>query len=355
MAGSRQHHHFKPFTYDESTAFLDQNGAKIDPSALVAGSKIVIRQGTFPSAKKPVIVQVKSGVVNKNGTGTRRAWIRQPKSLVLKIRPATWKATHLGRQPGRQIPKSAAVPSELKKRRGDQTVKNNIETVEVTHRAWKRSRRCMKSGRTMPITCKRDGGQLEKLRKLLAENRRSSSAESPLTSAILNADETNAAIRKVETAESAGSGNENPGIEPPNGTEKGATVVQYEPKSRVLTLMDANKKPCVVTLDENQNSSYKPNASEPTLGRHCAIPDERPEGQYHVPVEPGVSIDVIFTNMKAKYLALNFHDQKADAARGGRPEASRCRSTIRSFLRYTEKAAVRSPTLKSAPTLTVLC
>ncbi|MBU5674408.1 S-layer homology domain-containing protein [Paenibacillus brevis] len=58
------------YTYDGSTSFLDQNGNAISVDSLTEDSTIIVQRETFTSAKKPVIVQVKSGVVNKSGTGT---------------------------------------------------------------------------------------------------------------------------------------------------------------------------------------------------------------------------------------------------------------------------------------------
>lgn len=146
-------------------------------------------------------------------------------------------------------------PSELKNGAVIKyTVKNNVlETVEVTQSVERTIRGTLYEvgANNATITYKRDGGQLEV--KLLAEkpedlhqrNRRADAQRFER-----GRDERRSG---GNYAESAGSGNENPGSEPPDGTEKGATVVQYEPKSRVLTLMDANKKPYVVTLDEKPN------------------------------------------------------------------------------------------------------
>lgn len=48
-------------------------------------------------------------------------------------------------------------------------------------------------------------------------------------------------------------------MEPLNG----ATVVSYNSKTKVLTVLDANKKPYVFTLDEKTKMDY--NAAKPTL------------------------------------------------------------------------------------------
>ncbi|WP_339324407.1 S-layer homology domain-containing protein [Paenibacillus sp. FSL W8-0194] len=300
---------FKPFTYDESTAFLDQNGAKIDPSALVVGSKIVIRQETFTSAKKPVIVQVKSGVVNKNGTGTLQSVDTATKSLVIKnasgdLESYTWDDSLVVKYQNQLLS-----PSELKNGAVIKyTVKNNVlETVEVTQSVERTIRGTLYEvgANNATITYKRDGGQLEV--KLLAEKPEIfiSGIAAP-TLSDLNADETNGdqveitlnpqdQVTKIQVL--------NRQME----QKKGATVVQYEPKSRVLTLMDANKKPYVVTLDEKTKLSY--NASEPTLDGIAPYLTNGRKVNITYLSNRALSIDVIY-QYEGKVSSLNLTTKK---------------------------------------------
>jgi hypothetical protein len=57
------------YTYDNSTVFTDQNGTKIKSSDLIPDSTLVVQRETYSGLNKPVIVQVKSAVVNANDTG----------------------------------------------------------------------------------------------------------------------------------------------------------------------------------------------------------------------------------------------------------------------------------------------
>lgn len=57
------------YTYDNSTVFTDQNGTKIKPTDLVRDSTLVVQRETYSGLNKPVVVQVKSAVVNLNDTG----------------------------------------------------------------------------------------------------------------------------------------------------------------------------------------------------------------------------------------------------------------------------------------------
>jgi hypothetical protein len=57
------------YTYDDSTVFTDQNGVKIKATDLVPDSTLVVQRETYSGLNKPVVVQVKSAVVNANDTG----------------------------------------------------------------------------------------------------------------------------------------------------------------------------------------------------------------------------------------------------------------------------------------------
>ncbi len=58
------------YTYDANTSFIDQNGNSINIDSLTENSTVIVQRETFSAEKKPVIVQVKSAIVNKSGNGT---------------------------------------------------------------------------------------------------------------------------------------------------------------------------------------------------------------------------------------------------------------------------------------------
>lgn len=58
------------YTYDANTSFIDQNGNSINIDSLTENSTVVVQRETFSAEKKPVIVQVKSAIVNKSSSGT---------------------------------------------------------------------------------------------------------------------------------------------------------------------------------------------------------------------------------------------------------------------------------------------
>jgi hypothetical protein len=256
---------FQQFTYDAGTTFLDQNGTKIDPSAIAVGSKVSVSRETFSSAKKTVIVQVKSGIVNKTGTGTLQSIDTATKSLVIKndagnLESYTWDANSFF-----SYQNEILSPSELKAGSTiNYTIRNNIiQSIELKQGVERTIRGSLyevgANGST--ITYKRDGGALEV--KLLASKPEIviSGISAPLLSDLiadstagdqvqitLNPDEQ---VTKIEVL--------NRQME----QKRGASVVSYEPKTKLLTLMDANKKPFVVTLDDKTKLVY--NTANPTL------------------------------------------------------------------------------------------
>ncbi|GIO59095.1 S-layer homology domain-containing protein [Paenibacillus cineris] len=256
---------FQQFTYDAGTTFLDQNGAKIDPSAIAVGSKVSVSRETFSSAKKTVIVQVKSGIVNKTGTGTLQSIDTATKSLVIKndagnLESYTWDANSFF-----SYQNEILSPSELKAGSTiNYTIRNNmIQSIELKQGVERTIRGSLyevgANGST--ITYKRDGGALEV--KLLASKPEivisgisaallsdliADSTAGDQVQITLNPDEQ---VTKIEVL--------NRQME----QKRGASVVSYEPKTKLLTLMDANKKPFVVTLDDKTKLVY--NTANPTL------------------------------------------------------------------------------------------
>ncbi|MWV42044.1 S-layer homology domain-containing protein [Paenibacillus sp. HJL G12] len=256
---------FKEFTYDAGTSFLDQNGAKIEPSALVVGSKITIQQETFSSAKKPVIVQVKSGVINKNGTGTLQSVDTASKSLVIKnssgaVESYTWDDSLIVKYQNQLLS-----PSELKTGAViNYTVKNNlVESIEVTQGVERTIRGSLYEvgANNATITYKRDGGQLEV--KLLADKPElvisgiASPTVGDLIADSVNGDQVEITLNPQDQVTKIQVLNRQ------MEQKKGVTIVGYEPKSKLLTLVDANKKPYVVTLDDKTKLTY--NSATPTL------------------------------------------------------------------------------------------
>ncbi|NGZ74301.1 S-layer homology domain-containing protein [Saccharibacillus alkalitolerans] len=61
---------YPKYEYDASTVFLDQNGNKVDPKSVSAGSRVTLLRETYSGQNKILTVQVTSGNVSKTDTGT---------------------------------------------------------------------------------------------------------------------------------------------------------------------------------------------------------------------------------------------------------------------------------------------
>ncbi|WP_138492903.1 S-layer homology domain-containing protein [Paenibacillus pinistramenti] len=72
------------YTYDDSTLFYDQNGNAIQPEDLTNDSTIELKRETFTADKKPVVVNVKSGIVNKTASGTVEDVDTSTKTITVK-------------------------------------------------------------------------------------------------------------------------------------------------------------------------------------------------------------------------------------------------------------------------------
>ncbi|KGE17759.1 S-layer homology domain-containing protein [Paenibacillus wynnii] len=75
---------YPEYVIDAATSFLDVNGAKIEPSSIAPDSLIKLLRETYTSSRKVVSVQVTSGVINKNGTGTMKSIDLNGKSITFK-------------------------------------------------------------------------------------------------------------------------------------------------------------------------------------------------------------------------------------------------------------------------------
>lgn len=60
---------YETYSYDENTAFIDQNGNAIKLSDITVDSIIEVQRETFSADKKTVAIRVKSGIVNKSDNG----------------------------------------------------------------------------------------------------------------------------------------------------------------------------------------------------------------------------------------------------------------------------------------------
>jgi len=241
--------------------FLDQNGTKIDPKTLAAGSLLTIERETYSPQKKIVSIRVKSGLVNKTGAGIVQNVDTANKRVTLKDSTGyedtyTWDDATVIRYQNQIL-----APAELKNGYTvNFSVRNSvIQSLEVTQSVDRTVQATLYSveenGKT--ITYKRSGStQLET--KYLAEKPEiiMSGVAKPVLSDLLadavSGDQVTLTINgeeKISKIEVTGRQIEQ---------LDAATVVNYDAKTRWLTVKDANNLPRVIVLDDKTKleSSY---------------------------------------------------------------------------------------------------
>ncbi|OIB04616.1 S-layer protein [Paenibacillus sp. LC231] len=252
---------FEELSYEPSTVFLDQNGTKIDPKTLAAGSLLTIERETYSPQKKIVSIRVKSGLVNKTGAGVVQNVDTVNKRVTLKDSTGyedtyTWDDATVIRYQNQIL-----APAELKNGYTvNFTVENSVlQTLEVTQ-SVDRSVQAMlysieENGKT--ITYKRSGStQLET--KYLAEkpeimiNGVAKPVLSDLLADAVSGDQVTLTINgeeKISKIEVTGRQIEQ---------LDAVTVVNYDGKTHWLTVKDANNQPRVIVLDDKTklDSSY---------------------------------------------------------------------------------------------------
>ncbi|MGG4346341.1 S-layer homology domain-containing protein [Paenibacillus lautus] len=252
---------FEELSYDPSTVFLDQNGTKIDPKTLAAGSLLTIERETYSPQKKIVSIRVKSGLVNKTGAGIVQNVDTVNKRVTLKDSTGyedtyTWDDATVIRYQNQIL-----APAELKNGfTVNFSVKNSvIQSLEVTQSVDRTVQATLYSveenGKT--ITYKRSGStQLET--KYLADKPEiiMGGVAKPVLSDLLadavSGDQVTLTINgeeKISKIEVTGRQIEQ---------LDAATVVNYDAKTRWLTVKDANNLPRVIVLDDKTKleSSY---------------------------------------------------------------------------------------------------
>ncbi|MBR2563295.1 MAG: S-layer homology domain-containing protein, partial [Paenibacillus sp.] len=267
---------YETYSYDENTAFTDQSGQAIQLSDITANSTIEVQRETFSADKKTVMIRVKSGIVNKSDSGVVQEVNTSSKTIKLvnahgAAEQYTYSDNLIVRYQNRILPLSELKAGSAVK----YTVKDSVlQTIELSQGVEQSIRATLVEigSNQSTLTFKRDGGSLEvkllsdkpeviingiqeaKLNDLISDANNGDKVE--LT---LNSDDQ---ITRIEVV-----GRQ---MEPLNG----ASVVSYNNKTKVLTVLDANKKPYVFTLDEKTKLDY--NATKPTLsGLESLLSDGR--------------------------------------------------------------------------------
>ncbi|MDN4601881.1 S-layer homology domain-containing protein [Paenibacillus sp. F6_3S_P_1C] len=256
---------YETYGYDEATAFIDQNGNTIKLSDITTDSTIEVQRETFSADKKTVVIRVKSGIVNKSDSGVVAEITTSAKTIKLTNAAGTTEQYTYNDNLIIRYQDRILSLAELKAGSAVKyTVKDSIlQTIELSQGVEQSLRGTLVEigGNQSTLTFKREGGSLEA--KLLAEkpevviNGIQDATLNDLITDATNGDQVELTLNsedRVTRIQVIGRQ-----MEPMNGV----SVVSYNSKTKVLTVLDSNKKPFVFTLDDKTKLDY--NTSKPTL------------------------------------------------------------------------------------------
>jgi hypothetical protein len=248
---------FPEYYFDETTSFVDVNGAPIEPSSLVADSVVTLQRETYSGSHKVVKVQVTSGVVNKTTTGTIQSVDLTGKKITFKnaagmVETFKWEdGTSLFSSHS-----SVLLPADLKTGSAVKyTVQENvIRSVEVTEGVERTVQGVLTELTSSTVVYKKaDGTRDVKLLgtkpAIVIPNMNGPLAEDLIADAVggdniqltLNSSDQ---VTKIEV------------LSRQIDQFSGAIVIDYNSKTQLLTVMDTNKKAHVVQLDVNTKLTY---------------------------------------------------------------------------------------------------
>ncbi|WP_433946501.1 S-layer homology domain-containing protein [Paenibacillus sp. SN-8-1] len=256
---------YTSYGYDSATQFIDQNGKVITAAGLTADSTIEIQRETYSPDKKTVIVKVKTGLVNKSGTGTIQSVDLNAKTITVKDSTGSVEQYKVDDSTLIRYQSQIIGLSELKPNAAVKyTVKNNVFTsLEVTQSVERTVKAMLVdvNGTSKLVTYKTSGGSLEA--KFLADKPAilvDGIADAGLSDLIADpsagdqVELTLDAQERVTRVQVLGRQSEQ---------LTDLNVVSYDSKYKALTVINAQNKLEVYKLDDKTKLDYNP--AQPTL------------------------------------------------------------------------------------------
>lgn len=255
---------YPKYEYDSETVFLDQNGNKIDPKSISAGSRISLLRETYSGAGKILTVQVTSGNVSKKDTGTITAVDTTSGTVTFNASTGISEQYKLDATTIIRYQNEILSAADLKAgSKVGYTIENNvIRTIEVTESVERTVTASLyqTSADGSTLTYKTDSGALEV--KLVADNAVVIVDGKAAALADLIADKTQG-DRVVLTLNGTGEVTQIV-VQDREATQLTfATISSYDSATGVLAVIDSAGKPYAFTLDANTKLAY--NTTAPTL------------------------------------------------------------------------------------------
>ncbi|MCT2195531.1 S-layer homology domain-containing protein [Paenibacillus sp. p3-SID1389] len=251
-------------TYDSNTTFVDQYGNSIKVSDLTPESTVVVQRETFTSDKKPVIIQLQS-VGNVSGSGTVSKIDLTGKNITIKLangNEETFKfndktillyQNQVLNQMG-EVNEGASVTFEVK-----DGVLDSLVVTQATERTVTGTLLDLVGDTLLSYTNAGGRDEIKRLAKNVTVeiNGIADASLDDLITDEKGGDKVELTLNPDdEVTKIVVTGRQSEKLE-------SATVINYDTKTKALTVLDASEKPYVFVIDEKTKYSY--NTTNPTL------------------------------------------------------------------------------------------
>ncbi|MBA9085278.1 hypothetical protein FHR92_001744 [Fontibacillus solani] len=297
------------YTYDANTSFIDQNGNPVSVDSLTKDSTLIVKRETFTAEKKPIIIQVKSAIVNKSGTGTVDSI--NPSTKNISIKDASGNVESFKYDDASILLYQNQLLDNAGEIQSGSTVKYSVENNVITRLEITQAMERTVTGTLLSVEGSKllsyvnSSGKAEikeladkpsivisgiaepKLEDLIADVKGGDKVELTIN--------TSDQITKIVVT----------GRQSEQSSD--LTVVKYEPKYKALIVVDSSKKVQTFTVDEKTKVEY--NSATPTLsGAESLLTEGRRISMTHIG-ERVLSLQVIY-KYEGTYVSTDTNSKK---------------------------------------------
>ncbi|MDU0330356.1 S-layer homology domain-containing protein [Paenibacillus sp. 3LSP] len=295
-------------TYDSSTAFVDQYGNSIKASDLTTDSTVVVQRETFTPDKKPVIIQLQS-VANISGNGTVSKIDLTGKNVTIKLangNEETFKyndktillyQNQVLSQMG-EVKEGASVTFEVK-----DGVLASLVVTQATERTVTGTLLDLVGDTLLSYTNAGGRDEIKRLAKNVTVeiNGIADASLDDLITDEKGGDKVELTLNPDdEVTKIVVTGRQSEKLE-------SATVINYDAKTKALTVLDAAEKPYVFVIDEKTKYSY--NTTNPTLSGLESLLSKGRKVDLTVVGSRAVNVDVTY-KYEGTYVSANTSAKK---------------------------------------------
>ncbi|GJM80799.1 hypothetical protein HMSSN139_32950 [Paenibacillus sp. HMSSN-139] len=295
-------------TYDSNTSFVDQNGNAIKVGDLTPESTVVIQRETFTAEKKPVIVQLQS-VGNVSGSGTVSKIDLNGKSITIKIANGSEETFRFNdktillyqnqvlNQMG-EVNEGASVTFEVK-----DGVLASLMVTQATERTVTGTLLDLVGDTLLSYTNAGGRDEIKRLAKNVTVqiNGIADASLDDLITDTKGGDKVEMTLNPDdEVTKIVVTGRQSEQL-------ANATVINYDAKTKALTVMDAAEKPYVFVIDDKTKYSY--NTTAPTLSGLEALLSKGRKVDLTIVGSRVVNVDVTY-KYEGTYVSANTATKK---------------------------------------------